>query len=93
MPLIVFCGCAALFVSDLVGNPKDKFSCDAAPSLYGSTDTCIHVLQAVEVEEHAQVAPLNITDYSVKSLCRKSDMTVRKPLFKAQIRLLICAVL
>ena len=24
--LSIFCGCAALFVSDLVGNPEDKFS-------------------------------------------------------------------
>ena len=24
------CGCTAQFVSDLVGNPEDRFSCDAA---------------------------------------------------------------
>ena len=26
----IFCGCTALFVSDLVGNPEDRFSNDAA---------------------------------------------------------------
>ena len=25
-PLAIFCGCAARFVSDLVGNPEDRFS-------------------------------------------------------------------
>ena len=25
-PLAIFCGCTALFVSDLVGNPEDRFS-------------------------------------------------------------------
>ena len=27
-PLAIFCGCTALFVSDLVGNPEDSFSRD-----------------------------------------------------------------
>ena len=30
-PLSIFCGCTAQFVSDLVGNPEDKFSGDEAP--------------------------------------------------------------
>ena len=25
-PLVIFCGCTARFVSDLVGNPEDRFS-------------------------------------------------------------------
>ena len=25
-PLVIFCGCTALFVSDLVGNPEDRVS-------------------------------------------------------------------
>ena len=25
-PLVIFCGCSAPFVSDLVGNPEDRFS-------------------------------------------------------------------
>ena len=29
-PLDIFCGCVARFVSDLVGNPEDRFSHDAA---------------------------------------------------------------
>ena len=29
-PLIIFCGCTARFVSDLVGNPEDQFSHDEA---------------------------------------------------------------
>ena len=29
-PLVIFCGCAVRFVSDLAGNPEDRFSCDAA---------------------------------------------------------------
>ena len=29
-PLAIFCGCAARFVSDLVGNPEDRFSRDEA---------------------------------------------------------------
>ena len=29
-PLAIFCGCTARFVSDLVGNPEDRFSHDAA---------------------------------------------------------------
>ena len=32
--LAIFCGCKAAFVSDLVGNPKDRFSCDAAHEAY-----------------------------------------------------------
>ena len=26
MPLDIFCGCTAWFMSDLVGNPEDRFS-------------------------------------------------------------------
>ena len=33
-PLAIFCGCTARFVSDLVGNPEDRFSHDAAHILY-----------------------------------------------------------
>ena len=29
-PLTIFCGCTAQFVSDLVGNPEDRFSRGAA---------------------------------------------------------------
>ena len=29
-PLAIFCCCTAWFVSDLVGNPEDRFSRDAA---------------------------------------------------------------
>ena len=29
IPLASFCGCTVRFVSDLVGNPEDRFSCDA----------------------------------------------------------------
>ena len=29
-PLDIFCGCTARFVSDLVGNPDDRFRRDAA---------------------------------------------------------------
>ena len=29
-PLAIFCGCTARFVSDLVRNPKGRFSCDTA---------------------------------------------------------------
>ena len=29
-PLVIFCGCTAWYVLDLVGNPKDKFSYDRA---------------------------------------------------------------
>ena len=29
-PLAIFCDCTARFVSDLVGNPEDRFSCVAA---------------------------------------------------------------
>ena len=28
-PPAIFCGCTARFVSDLVRNPEDRFSCDA----------------------------------------------------------------
>ena len=31
-PLAIFCGCTARFVSDLVGNPEDRVSYDAARS-------------------------------------------------------------
>ena len=34
-PLAIFCGCTARFVSDLVGNPEDRFSRDEAHSLTG----------------------------------------------------------
>ena len=33
-PLAIFCGCTARFVSDLFGNPEDRFSCDAAQIMY-----------------------------------------------------------
>ena len=26
MPLVIFCGCTARFMSDQVGNPEDRFS-------------------------------------------------------------------
>ena len=29
-PLAIFCGCTARFVSDLIGNPEDRFTHDAA---------------------------------------------------------------
>ena len=32
--LAIFCGCTAQSVSDLVGNLKDKFSCDTAHKKY-----------------------------------------------------------
>ena len=30
MPIAIFCDCTARFVSDLVGNPEDRFSHDEA---------------------------------------------------------------
>ena len=33
-PLAIFCGCTARFVSDLVGNPKDRFSRDWQADLH-----------------------------------------------------------
>ena len=30
-PLAILCGCTARFVSDLVGNPEDRFSQNEAP--------------------------------------------------------------
>ena len=33
-PLAIFCGCTDQFVSDLVANPKDRFSQDAAQLIY-----------------------------------------------------------
>ena len=35
-PLAIFCGCAARFLSDLVGNPEDRFSRNAAHKLHVS---------------------------------------------------------
>ena len=32
-PLTIFCGCTVWFVTDLVGNPEDRFSHDAAHQL------------------------------------------------------------
>ena len=32
--LDIFCGCTAWFVSDLVGIPEDKFSCDFALKMF-----------------------------------------------------------
>ena len=34
-PLAIFCGCTAGFVSDMVGNPEDRFSRDTALILTG----------------------------------------------------------
>ena len=31
---IIYCGCTARFMSDLVGNPEDRFSYDAAQLIY-----------------------------------------------------------
>ena len=36
-PPAIFCGCTAQFVSDLVGNPKDRFSCEAAHLSYDTS--------------------------------------------------------
>ena len=33
-PLGIFCGCTAWFVSDLVGNPEDRFSHNEAHKVY-----------------------------------------------------------
>ena len=35
-PLAIFCGCAARFVSDLFGNPEDRFSHNEAHIVYFS---------------------------------------------------------
>ena len=32
----IFCGCTSLFVSDLVGNLDDRFSCDEAHNVLGA---------------------------------------------------------
>ena len=39
-PLAIFCGCTARFVSDLVGNPEDRFSHNEAqiPVVYFFND-------------------------------------------------------
>ena len=39
-PLAIFCGCTAQFVSDLVGNPEDRFSHNEAqiPVVYFFND-------------------------------------------------------
>ena len=37
-PLAIFCGFAAGFLSDLVGNPEDRFSCDKAHFVLISLD-------------------------------------------------------
>ena len=39
--LAIFCGCAARFVSDLVGNPEDRFSHDAAYLMFRDTAAAI----------------------------------------------------
>ena len=36
-PLAIFCGCTARFVSDLVGNPEDRFSQNEAHIMMTST--------------------------------------------------------
>ena len=33
IPLAIFCGCTAQFVSDLVGNPEDRFCRDMAHNI------------------------------------------------------------
>ena len=33
-PLAIFCGCTARFVSDLVGNPEDRFSQNEAHLMF-----------------------------------------------------------
>ena len=38
-PLAIFCGCTARFVSDLVGNPEDRFSHNEAHILIDPAET------------------------------------------------------
>ena len=42
-PLAIFCGCRARFVSDLVGNPEDRFSRVAA-QLFNCIYFCILII-------------------------------------------------
>ena len=39
-PLAIFCGCTAVFMSDLVGNPEDRFS-------YNEAHLILELFQAV----------------------------------------------
>ena len=46
-PLAVFCGCAARFVWDLVGNPEDPFSHNEAHMYYREKRILVKILIAI----------------------------------------------
>ena len=64
-PLIIYCGCTVRFVSDLVGNPEERFSNDAA-QLIGVRRT-----QMGFRLPPMQTRPCNIQQYftAVKIIC------------------------
>ena len=47
-PLAIFSSCTARFVSHLVGNPKDRFCCDAA-HYHLRLDAFFHLLKSIQM--------------------------------------------
>ena len=45
--LVIFCGCTARFVSDLVGNPEDRFLNDAANFIIPVRTCIMHSFESV----------------------------------------------
>ena len=55
-PLVIFCGCTARFVSDLVGNPEDRFSHNEAhlmPSAGAISQLAMVAYKNCVVRKHA----------------------------------------
>ena len=69
-PLAIFCGCTAWFVSDLVGNPEDRF-CDAAHNSWETYSfSCLQKRLLVMKLERAILGPLVFNSHiSFSSTC------------------------
>ena len=77
----IFCGCTARFVSDLVGNPEDRFSHNEARFVTGQS-----ALTIAQKSGDKSVISL-IESYANKSVCLKNKKKQRKPRNRDAIRL------
>ena len=53
-PLAVLCGCTARFMSDLVGNPEDRFS-------HNEADLIVHVQRIIEDNVQSRITSQRFT--------------------------------
>ena len=72
MPLAIFCGCTAWFVSDMVRNPEDRLSHDSIiyvfSSIYREVSEAGDIMLLENMTEHYAVITIRIKDCKGKIL-------------------------